>query len=375
MKIVSITPDIDSGGSAKSLYVLSRYIIKRGHSLHIISIAQPSHTKRKVEELRSFGAEISFFNIPYFPLKLIACPIPFWKNVWRSLSQFNEFKRLKAAVKQIAPDVVHYNSYTTLHISAFLEGFPAVLHAREVLVEPSVMVPVVKNILRLRIQEIIAISPEEGEQAKRLFSLPVKIVFNSPSIPMQFTPLPSGNRIVYGVFSNITPSKGQWELVQACIMAAEKLRKANVQIRIFGGAVGIHKDYYNSLNDVIKDKSISDIITVEGFTDHPEIEMLRSHLIVRPDATGQPWGRDIIESMSIGRPVLATGDSRAFVHPGINGMLVPPCNVKALANALVEMADLKLLSKMGKSAYNFACKNFDPEINLGKVTECMEKIA
>ncbi|HCR13150.1 glycosyltransferase [Solidesulfovibrio sp.] len=375
MRIVSVTADIDSGGSAKSLFVLARALAAEGHALHIMSIARPSRTRRKVEALREMGVEVSFFDIPYFPLKLIVCPIPFWRNMRRALLRHREFARLVQAVRAFAPDVVHYNSYTTLHAAALLGRYPAVLHAREVLVEPHWMLPLVRRLMRASIDAVIAISPEEGEQAARLFGLPVTTIFNAPLRPPRLEPMPEAPPLAYGAFSHITPIKGQLELVRACALAAGALRKAGVRLKIFGGAVGIHQAYHDAVAGEIASLGIADVATLAGFTDQPEAEMRRVHLIVRPDATGQPWGRDVIESMSMGRPVLATGSSRTFIRPGENGMLVPPRDIPALADALARLADLRTLQEMGQAAYAFARDHFDPGTNIRNTIAALARTA
>jgi len=374
MKIISITPDIDSGGAAKSLFILAKALAEKGHTLRIMSIAKASRTKKKVEELQAMGVEVRFFNIPYFPIELIVCPIPFWKNLWRSILRVGEFKRLAAEAKAFDPALIHYNSYTTLHLSLLLSRYKSVLHAREVLVEPAWTNALVKPLMKSGIDEVIAISPEEGEQAKRLFSLSVTTIFNSPSHPPCFKPLPQEGNLVFGVFSHITPIKGQLELVRACVLAADGLRKAGAEVRVFGGAVPIHQEYYNKILEEIRLNSLEDVVVFKGFTDQPEEEMARCHLIVRPDATGQPWGRDVIESMSMGRPVLAAGYSRTFIKPGQNGMLVPPKDVKALAEALKELANRDMLAELGLNAFEFAMKNFNPKINIGRTVDCIENV-
>ncbi|WFS62736.1 glycosyltransferase family 4 protein [Pseudodesulfovibrio thermohalotolerans] len=375
MRIISITPDIDSGGAAKSLFVLARALAEQGHSLCIMSIAKPSRTKRKVEELTAMGVDVRFFNIPYFPIRLIACPIPFWKNVGRALARLGEFKRLAAEVRAFNPDVIHYNSYTTLHIASLLKGYKAVLHAREVLVEPAASLPLTRLIMKSRVARVIAISPEEREQASRLFSLPVSMVFNPPLGPLRYAPLPEDHSLVYGAFSHITPIKGQMELVKACAAAAGELRAANVQVRIWGGAVGIHQGYHDAVAEEIEQNGLRETVVFKGFTDQPEEEMKKCHLIVRPDAAGQPWGRDVIESLSMGRPVLATGSRQTFIRSGENGILVPPRDVDALARALVRLANRRVLREMSEAAFDFARRNLDPGINIGKTIDCLRLVA
>nr|WP_321513243.1 glycosyltransferase family 4 protein [uncultured Pseudodesulfovibrio sp.] len=374
MKIVSITPDIDSGGAAKSLYLLSRQIVADGHELHIISIAKPSRTKRKVEELREMGVGVDYYNIPYFPLKLHVCPIPFWKNVRRSVENRAEYKRLADRVREINPDIIHYNSYTTLLISLWLRKYPAILHAREVLIEPAKSIFLARMLMQKSISEVIGITPAEGQQAERLFSLPTTVVNNWPEAPLIHTPMPPDTPLVYGVFSHITPIKGHLECVKACALAADGLRKASVTVRLFGGRVPIHEEYYQQVLDEVERSNLHDIVDFRGFTDHPEEEMRKTHLVVRPDVTGQPWGRDVIEAMCLGRPVLAFGKDDFFVKRDLTGRLESPGDVQALADAMVDLADYEKLTRLGASAFAFAQSHFDPVGNPRRIIERMDHI-
>ena len=61
------------------------------------------------------------------------------------------------------------------------------------------------------------------------------------------------------------------------------------------------------------------------------------NIIVRPAISGDPWGRDIIESMSLKKPIIATGISNFFVEDGLTGFLVSPKDSKNLANKILEL--------------------------------------
>lgn len=374
MKVLSITPDIDSGGAAKSLFLLARQVVAEGHEMHIISIAKPSRTKRKVEELAAMGVTVDYFDIPYFPLKLYVCPIPFVRNAKRTVRSLPVYRQLAARVRELGPDIIHYNSYTTLLIAQWLKGYPAVLHAREVMVEPTRSMPLVRHMVRRRIDEIVAIAPEEGEQAERVFGIPVTTVFNWPEKPQQLLPMPEDGPLVYAVFSHVTPVKGHLECVKACALVADELRQANVRIRLFGGRVPIHEGYYQSCVRFIHEHGLDDIVSFPGFVDNPEEEMRRVHLLIRPDTTGHSWGRDIIECMSLGRPVLAMGARDVMVKNGLTGTLVPIGDVAALAKGMVELADLKTLQKLGRNAYRFATEHFDRVDNPQRIIRRMESL-
>ncbi|MCJ2166245.1 MULTISPECIES: glycosyltransferase family 4 protein [unclassified Pseudodesulfovibrio] len=374
MRILSITNDIDSGGAAKSLFFLAENMAALGHEMHIISISKPSRTGKRVEDLASAGVKVDFVRIPYYPMSLKACPIPFWKNIGRSVARFGEFGRLKRMVTDIQPDVIHYNSYTTLLAALPLKGWPAVLHCREVLLEDAPLLPLTKPLVRSRIREAVAISPIESEQAQRIFGLKTAVIFNTAPIPEKPAPMPEGNGLVYGMFSHVSPMKGHLLCIQACAKAADELRRAGVSVRLFGGKIGIHDELYRSIEHKISLAGIGDIVSFQGFSVEPEKEMQGIHLLLRPDLTGHPWGRDIIEAMSQGRPVLATGDSEIFIAKGLTGELVPAGDADAFARALVQLADRDKLKRMGAAAYTFAANNFTQKQSSRAFLECLTRV-
>nr|WP_275406376.1 glycosyltransferase [Pseudodesulfovibrio sp. JC047] len=186
--------------------------------------------------------------------------------------------------------------------------------------------------------------------------------------------MPADSPLVYGVFSHITPIKGHLECVKACALAADGLRAANVTVRLFGGRVPIHEAYYQAVLAEVERSKLQDIVDFRGFTDTPEEEMRKTNLVIRPDVSGQPWGRDVIEALSLGRPVLAFGSDEFFVKRGVTGRLVPPGDIRAMAHAMLDFADHATLARLGDSAYAFARDHFDPVGNPRRVIERMEHI-
>lgn len=375
MRILSVTNDIDSGGAAKSLFFLARGLARLGHEVRVISISAPSRTGRRVAELAEAGVAVDFVRIPYYPMSLAACPIPFWKNVGRAVSRPGEFRRIRRLADDFSPDVIHYNSYTTLLAALPLGARPAVLHCREMLLEDAPLLPLTRPLVRARVRELVAISPAEAEQARRVFGLDASVIFNPAPVPGEPAPMPDGDGLVYGMFSHVSPTKGHRLCIEACGLAAPELRLAGVRVRLFGGRIGIHDALYRSLEQYIEDAGIGDVVSFQGFAVDPEAEMRAAHLVLRPDLTGHPWGRDVIEAMSQGRPVLAAGKSEVFIKPGETGELVKPGDAEALASAMAALADRERLTRMGENAHRFAAARFDPDEHARRVLAVLERAA
>lgn len=92
-------------------------------------------------------------------------------------------------------------------------------------------------------------------------------------------------------------------------------------------------------------------------------EYSKCYVYVRADETGSPWGRDIIEAMCSGLPVVATGSYQGFVLDGQTGFLAPPGRPDLLADYVERLLrDPELRNRMGEAARKLAGELFDPAI-------------
>lgn len=102
--------------------------------------------------------------------------------------------------------------------------------------------------------------------------------------------------------------------------------------------------------------------------------MAKLHCIVRPNRTGYPWGRAIIEAMSIGRPLLAAGHDDFFVKGGLTGWLFRPGDPAQLTQKLLKLiCDPKCFREMGRSAFVFARDQFDLEVNARRIERILSE--
>lgn len=79
----------------------------------------------------------------------------------------------------------------------------------------------------------------------------------------------------------------------------------------------------------------------------------RVDFLVLPSRRGGPLSRTVLEAAACARPLIVSdvGGSRHFVRQGVEGLLVPPTSVGALADAMHKMAaDGELRVRMGEAA-------------------------
>ncbi len=366
MRILFCTHDIDSGGSGRSLSILLEHLAKR-HTVSLLSLIPPSPDKARAARYRELGIPLSVFPWGWLPVDFVGCPVDAAAQKKRS-AQLRDFipqvKRLSESA-----DAICFNGYPSASLaSVFPSSVPKYLIAREVLQEESPGFPSVAAFLRSRISRAIAIGPVEADQLERM-GVPCSLVFNTGSTTPEFTPLPPLSPLRFGAFGQFVPCKGMDTLALATEIAAPELRRHNATVYVFGGTGNpALSPLEEPVRNFLCQKNLEDVMRLEGWTNNVETHMKTMHCIVRPDATGSPWGRDIIEAMSLGRPVLATGSENVFIREGHTGWLVAPGDAQALARALAGLARApSLLGRMAKNAFDFARENFDPETNAERI--------
>ncbi len=76
-----------------------------------------------------------------------------------------------------------------------------------------------------------------------------------------------------------------------------------------------------------------------GHMDAPERVLAACHVLAKPTREDNPWGRDILEAMAHGLPVLSVGSDTTFVETGVTGLLQGVFDARALAAELARLAD------------------------------------
>lgn len=366
MKLLFCTHDFDSGGSARSLAILLEHLAQR-HEITLISTIRAEKTKNQLKRYNELGVKSIYFPWGWLPVNLVGCRVVKTLHERRCV----QLSKLIPEIQKIAQDMdaVCFNGYPSSNMaSIFPAHIPKYLIAREVLEENSPDFSLCAAFLHKHIKKAIAIGPVESAQLQSM-DIPNEIVFNTGKSAPEFAHLPEAPPIHVGVFTQFVPSKGLDTLALAVNLSAHVMRNMAAIIHIFGGSPdGYMTPLENEIRDFVRTNDLADIIKFEGWTNDAEAMMKPMHCIVRPDATGSPWGRDVIEAMSMGRPVIATGSNEVFVKNGSTGWLVPPKDPPALATALANLATHRqLLGYLARNSFEFAAKNFDPEINMSRI--------
>lgn len=139
-------------------------------------------------------------------------------------------------------------------------------------------------------------------------------------------------RIIYA--GRIAPEKGIDTLLNALALNAHR----KWQLRICGTGTARHVADLSRLADSLQ---IDSRIDWKGHVTDIFAELAQNDVLVLPSTARESFGLVILEAFSRGLPVITTdnGAQREIVRNGVDGLLVPPGDPKALADALALYID------------------------------------
>ena len=195
-------------------------------------------------------------------------------------------------------------------------------------------------------------------------SIVVPETFEKTDLRMEFQ-MPSD--CVIGMFhGRLDPEKGLDTLMEAVAQIKDKPFRL---VLVGRGS----EDYTAHLHQMAEDKGISDKVIFAGFR-HPVLSVVAAAdfgILASTVQEGCPLSPQ--EYMSQGHPVVVTnnGGQREYVQQEHNGLLVPPGDAKALAEALARLVDdAALRQRLGTQAK----ADFDDHLNYDHYYEQIKKI-
>jgi glycosyltransferase involved in cell wall biosynthesis len=100
-------------------------------------------------------------------------------------------------------------------------------------------------------------------------------------------------------------------------------------------------------------------------------------VVVLSSSAPEPFGRVVIEGMAAGKPVVATaaGGVLDIIEDGLNGLLVPCKDSKAMAEAILQLlSDRGKAERMGLAARQRVAERFTVEHHVAKVQSVYESV-
>jgi glycosyltransferase involved in cell wall biosynthesis len=294
--------------------------------------------------------------------------------------------RLASVFREEAPDIVHvcngFRGNLDAIVAARMCGIPCIVHCKgfdkhsyiERMFAPGVAAAV-----------CMTVAIEDHCRAQQMRAPEYHVIYDGLDLE-RFRPTRGRDDVreelgiprdapVVGVVGNIQEWKGQHVLLEAMVDVVRSYPQAVAVV--VGGAHRSGRAYADSLRRFVAERGLGNNVVFTGARqDVPDI-MNAMDVIVHSSVRGEPFGRVIIEGMSVARPVVATraGGVPEFVHDGVDGVLVQPGDPAELARVLIGLlGDSELRRRLSAGAES-AVRNFSLEHHVEQMTRLYDHIA
>jgi glycosyltransferase involved in cell wall biosynthesis len=163
-------------------------------------------------------------------------------------------------------------------------------------------------------------------------------------------PGPAGPVRTVGMLARIDPWKGQEQLLEAF---ARVYRGRDVRLQLAGGAPFGHEEFVEALRRRAEELGVASQLDLPGHVADVDALLAGWDVAVQASTRPEPLGQNVLQYLVAGRAVIAAdeGGPAEWVQDGVNGLLVPPRDVDALADALTRLdADAALRARLATAA-------------------------
>ncbi|HMP89047.1 MAG TPA: glycosyltransferase family 4 protein [Kiritimatiellia bacterium] len=348
MNILFIHHVPDMYGSSRCLLRMADKLARDGHC--VAATLQEDGPLRN--ELEKAGTKVFLVReIPALHRSRLARPTA-WFGMLRDVMLSR--RRIKQIFAEFKPDLVHTNSATLLPVAgsiAHAAGIPHILHVRESFLDFGLLWKIYRMVLVFYADKIIAISgfiagtfSARQQQAKVVTiydGLPEQDFINiSPPAVESFIEKYKLKRPLIALVGRIKlKRKGQDVLVNAAAILKHKFPDATYAM--VGSPFPGNEDHLDNLKSMIREPGLEDRIVLTGHLDQPLVALAACDISIMASSTPEPLGNVTIESMALGKPVVGTnlGGTPELVQDRKTGLLIPPGDAEAMANALAYLLE------------------------------------
>jgi glycosyltransferase involved in cell wall biosynthesis len=153
-----------------------------------------------------------------------------------------------------------------------------------------------------------------------------------------------------GMLARIDPWKGQYMLLEAF---ARVFRDRDVRLQFAGDAPFGHEGHLEELRSTAETLGVADRVDFLGHVDDVDALLAGWDVAVQASTRPEPLGQNVLQYLAAGRAVIAAdeGGPTEWISDGVNGLLVPPRDIDALASALARLdTDAALRVRLATSA-------------------------
>ncbi|WP_431968475.1 glycosyltransferase family 4 protein [Actinacidiphila sp. bgisy160] len=365
------------GGTIRTTYNLAGALAER-HEVEIVSVFRhrdeptfaldPRVGLRHLVDLRRDSDACELADPLY---RQPSSVFPKGENRYTQYSVLSD-RRIEAHLSSLDADVV-IGTRPGLNAHIALQAPRHIVRiAQEHLTLETHSVPLILTLRRLypRLDAVTTTTEADAAAYRRRLRLPgVRVVTVPNSVPDPgVTPSTLDAKYVVAV-GRLAPVKRYGDLIRAFVKVAAE--RPDWGLRLYGSGAQQEK-----LERLIARLDIGDRVTMMGTASPIEPEMAKGSLLA-VSSTMESFGMTIVEAMRVGLPVVSTDcplGPGEIISDGVDGLLVPPRDVDALAASMLRLInDDELRKRMGRAALEKGAR-YDPAEIAGDVERLLEEL-
>jgi glycosyltransferase involved in cell wall biosynthesis len=382
MNILSVNNTADIYGASRTLERVFGRFAEDGHQVHAVLPERGP----LVELLEARGVRVHIHpGLPVVDRSQV-------RSLWACLTTLVLFPfsviRLAILVLRFHIDVIHTNTLVmpSPAVAALITGRPHVWHVRELMTEFGGLWKIYQRYVSLLSSAIVAISSCTRDQFDPVPRSKVQVIYDGldgtvakvdPVRRDAFRRSFPSDKLLVGVVGRVKwHRKGQEVLVRA----ADLLKQHRLQVHyvLVGTAAPGNQEHEARLRELIASCGLEKDFTLVGDTQDAISVFAALDIAVVPSVQVEPFGCVVIEAMSAGTPVIGSrcGGIAEQIVDGISGVLFPPGDTVALADALKRLLnDRALRSQMSEAGLQRVQAAFPLESTYRNMAALLDRVA
>ncbi len=289
-----------------------------------------------------------------------------YTRFFRRFAQASEFRRRLAEQVGGRFEVVHMNHEGLWWLARWLSPRVDAAIVQHVRTQPE-RTPFARwqaRTIGRTAKHVVFISENEQRHFAALGAQPqASVIYNVPvEIPSTISPhprIPVDDRLKIGSLSNYSYMRGVDRLVELAEELAKRGRRDILFIvagdiklnRGLPGELGEVGARGGTLEDYAARRGVADYFLFLGHVSEPERVILACDVVAKLTREANPWGRDIIEALGLGRPVVTLGTWDRLVEHRRTGVILTDYDRRTVLAEILRLAnDRQLCHRLGEAA-------------------------
>jgi glycosyltransferase involved in cell wall biosynthesis len=318
-------------------------------------VVLPNDVHSEIPESARLSGRLRAMKVPVASIPLAVLRRKYFNpagalEMWRRLESSTQAVLDLICDRDVAVVHSHTSAVLTGAECARRLGVPHVWHVSEIVERPRVVRRFISRMVARRADWVAAVS--RAVRGHLIETQPgaadkVDVIYNGIDV-RPFSrgdrdrvrrELGAGERPVIGMIGRLGTWKGQELLIEAARHVIE--RRPDALFLLVGGVYDGQAHHFDLIRKAAADQGVSRQVIVHGFREDVADILAAIDIFVQPSLRPDPFPTTVLEAMASGKPVVATdhGGPREMIVHGETGLLTPPGNAAAMAEAILQILD------------------------------------